>query len=317
MSGRCIWTTTIGKTMRTCAVGAACALLGAAAAAAQEPAPQGAAPAPAPAPTEKIPPPLVDARAPLGPGLGFTLFSVTGLSAETSANCRPERAPQEAPEVETAEGRRAFAALFGGTDAVRVGSATLTFGNGRGVLDGVGLVNGRVVFFGLSGEIEKGAAGRAELTLWEGNYLRPFLKEAFPLAPGRAVWQARRMSDERRSCVVVRMEALDVVPMGPPVDGATADSPRLTPPRLIKSVQPVYPEGARREGREGKAIVYGVIDAEGRLAFCRLVKYPPGGADMALAALDAASRWRWAPALLDGKPEPIPMTLLLTFTLSK
>ena len=313
MSGRHIWTTTIGKTMRTCAVGAACALLGAVAAVAQEPAPQAAAPAP----TGKIPPPSADARAPLGPGLEFTLFSVTGLSAETSANCRPERAPQEAPEVKTAEGRRAFAALFGGTDAVRVGSAMVALHNGRGVLDGVGLVNGRVVFFGLSDEIERGAAGRAELTLWEGDYLRPFLKEAFPLAPGRAVWQARRMSDERRSCVVVRMEALDVVPMGPPVDGATADSPRLTPPRLIKSVQPVYPEGARREGREGKAIVYGVIDAEGRLAFCRLLKYPPGGADMALAALDAASRWRWAPALLDGKPEPIPMTLLLTFTLTK
>ncbi|MCE5247274.1 hypothetical protein LLG88_10195, partial [bacterium] len=84
MSGCGTRTTTIGKTMRTCAVGAACALLGAVAAVAQEPA----------------------ARA------AMTMYAVQGaVGRDGAAGCRaPSDDSPAAPDVATPEGRSALAA---------------------------------------------------------------------------------------------------------------------------------------------------------------------------------------------------------------
>jgi len=73
-----------------------------------------------------------------------------------------------------------------------------------------------------------------------------------------------------------------------------------TPPRLLTSVEPVYPEDARRHRVSGIVILEIVIEADGRVSAGRVLKPLPFG--LTQAAIDAVGKWRYSPPMHQGRP---------------
>ncbi|HEV8240810.1 MAG TPA: energy transducer TonB [Thermoanaerobaculia bacterium] len=82
-------------------------------------------------------------------------------------------------------------------------------------------------------------------------------------------------------------------------------------PRLVRQVQPVYPLAARLTGTQGVVIVEAVIDQHGEVSKVRVLKGLPHGLDD--AAVEAVEQWKFAPAMLYGKPVAVYFTLTVNF----
>jgi TonB family protein len=87
-------------------------------------------------------------------------------------------------------------------------------------------------------------------------------------------------------------------------------------PQLIKSTSPIYPDAARKEGREGKVVVKTVIDEQGNVTE-PTVEGSSGHQDIDQSALDTVSAWKFRPATLEGKPVTVHYTLTINFTLEE
>lgn len=84
----------------------------------------------------------------------------------------------------------------------------------------------------------------------------------------------------------------------PPRPGDPLRDPEVRP-RLLKSVDPVYPEDARRHRVSGIVILEIVIEADGRVGAGRVLKPLPFG--LTQAAIDAVGKWRYSPAMDRGR----------------
>jgi periplasmic protein TonB len=70
-------------------------------------------------------------------------------------------------------------------------------------------------------------------------------------------------------------------------------------PEPVRRVEPVYPEAARRAGVSGTVLVQVLVRKDGRVGDARVVRSIPM---LDPAALEAAWRWRFRPALSGGRP---------------
>jgi protein TonB len=86
----------------------------------------------------------------------------------------------------------------------------------------------------------------------------------------------------------------------------------IQPPRKIVDVSPTYPTLARAAHQEGTVILETVIDTRGAVQTVRVLKGDPL---LDQAAVEAVRQWRFTPALLNGQPVPVVMTVTVTFTL--
>src|SRR5256886_1822663 len=94
------------------------------------------------------------------------------------------------------------------------------------------------------------------------------------------------------------------LPVSPPIGG------QVQPARLLKSVQPVYPQMARSSHAAGDVTVDALIDADGNVTNWKAVSGPP---ILRQAAIDAIKQWKYDPARLDGRPVAIHLTLTVRF----
>lgn len=74
-----------------------------------------------------------------------------------------------------------------------------------------------------------------------------------------------------------------------------------TPPRLISSPPPPYPQRARTAKAEGAVTVRVTVSAEGKVLGCSLHR-STGNTDLDQAALKAVRRWRFTPGMSAAKP---------------
>ena len=81
-------------------------------------------------------------------------------------------------------------------------------------------------------------------------------------------------------------------------------------PRLIRRVDPEYPERARQKGIEGDVRLRVAIARDGSIED---VKALSGDPLLAEAATAAVKQWKYRPILLDGKPVPALTVLTITF----
>ena len=88
----------------------------------------------------------------------------------------------------------------------------------------------------------------------------------------------------------------------------------IKPPKLIKMVQPVYPEEARKAGVEGIVILEVTTDQSGRVASVRILKSVPL---LDQAAIEAVKKWLYEPMIIDGKPTPVIFTVTVNFQLKR
>jgi TonB family protein len=86
----------------------------------------------------------------------------------------------------------------------------------------------------------------------------------------------------------------------------------IKPPKLIKKIDPVYPEEARKEGIEGVVILEATADSYGRV---QKVKVLRPVAELNQAAIDAVKQWVYEPMIIDGEPVGVIFTVTCRFKL--
>lgn len=90
---------------------------------------------------------------------------------------------------------------------------------------------------------------------------------------------------------------------------------QMTPPVPDPSNPlPVYPEDARRSGRESIVEIRVVVDEEGGTTVAEVRR---GEAPFLPAALEVLPRWRFRPALLDGAPVAVSRVIRIPFRLQR
>jgi protein TonB len=86
----------------------------------------------------------------------------------------------------------------------------------------------------------------------------------------------------------------------------------IKPPKLIKKVDPIYPEEAREEDIEGVVIVEATTDIYGRVVNTKILRSIP---QLDQAAMDAIKQWVYEPMIIDGQPRGVIFTVTCTFKL--
>ena len=80
--------------------------------------------------------------------------------------------------------------------------------------------------------------------------------------------------------------------------------------QLVKSVPPVYPQLAKTQRITGNVVLDALIDVSGKVAQVKVISGPPL---LHQAALDAVKQWKYTPALLDGNPTSMHLTVTVQF----
>src|SRR6266576_2907421 len=84
--------------------------------------------------------------------------------------------------------------------------------------------------------------------------------------------------------------------------------------KLITKVQPIYPESAKAAGAQGSVLLHAVVSKDGR-PYSLQVLHSQVNPDLARAAVEAVSQWRYEPTLLNGEPVEIDTTIQVNFKL--
>jgi len=87
----------------------------------------------------------------------------------------------------------------------------------------------------------------------------------------------------------------------------------IKPPKLIKKVDPVYPEIARQARVEGAIILEVTTDIYGRVQRVKVLRSIPL---LDQSAIDAVRQWVYEPMIIDGRPRGIIFTVTVRFKLN-
>ncbi len=89
---------------------------------------------------------------------------------------------------------------------------------------------------------------------------------------------------------------------------------KVTAPKKTHDVQPIFPPLAQASRVQGDVVLNVTIDMNGSV---RISTIPTGHPLLTPAAIDAVTQWRYEPSLKDGKPIPVPMSVVVAFRLPK
>ncbi|HKW63011.1 MAG TPA: M56 family metallopeptidase [Candidatus Acidoferrum sp.] len=84
--------------------------------------------------------------------------------------------------------------------------------------------------------------------------------------------------------------------------------------KIITKVQPIYPESAKAAGVQGSVLLHAIVSKDGRPLSLQVLNSQVNS-DLARAAVEAVSQWRYQPTLLNGEPVEIDTTIQVKFTL--
>jgi len=83
-------------------------------------------------------------------------------------------------------------------------------------------------------------------------------------------------------------------------------------PKLLKKVDPVYPEEAKANGVQGIVIIEAVIAKDGSVGSAKVLRPVPL---LDVAALDAVKQWKYEVTYVDNDPVEVIMVVTVNFTL--
>jgi TonB family protein len=112
---------------------------------------------------------------------------------------------------------------------------------------------------------------------------------------------------------ILQYDAKSIAPGSAPVDQQEPPrvrGGRVVQPVTIRDVAPVYSAEARAAGVQGKVIVEVRIDETGTVTHASVLRGIPL---LDQAAIDCVMKWEFLPALLNGSPLPMIMTVVVTF----
>ena len=112
------------------------------------------------------------------------------------------------------------------------------------------------------------------------------------------------------------------IPAAPPPPLPLPPRPAKHPPvrvsegvqqsRLIKKVEPIYPDLAKRARVSGIVILEVTVDEEGNVADVKVLRGHPLLDDEVVRAV---RQWKYSPTLLNGEPVPVTATVTVIFSL--
>jgi TonB family protein len=113
-------------------------------------------------------------------------------------------------------------------------------------------------------------------------------------------------------------QLLGLRPEAPSSGGVAGTSPlriaaNVQAAKIIKRVQPEYPEDARRTRISGTVRLHAIIGKDGKIKKLEIISGHPMLVD---AASDAVRRWRYQPTLLNGEPVEVDTTIDVIFSLN-
>jgi protein TonB len=88
----------------------------------------------------------------------------------------------------------------------------------------------------------------------------------------------------------------------------------VKPPKLVRRVEPIYPNIALQAGVQGIVILEATTDVYGRVANVRVLR------SLVLlneAAMDAVRQWVYEPLMINGRPIPVTFTVTVRFVLER
>jgi TonB family protein len=85
-------------------------------------------------------------------------------------------------------------------------------------------------------------------------------------------------------------------------------------PKLLDKIQPLYPAVAKAASVEGTVILHAIIGMKGDPLWLGVVNTQVGP-ELARAAVEAVSKWRYSPTLLNGEPIEVDTTVTVNFKL--
>jgi protein TonB len=100
--------------------------------------------------------------------------------------------------------------------------------------------------------------------------------------------------------------------IGEPVEPVVRAIGDVKPPRLVRRIEPAYPEIARQARVEGVVILEATTDVFGRVSAVRVLRSIPL---LDEAALDAVRQWVYEPLVINGRPHPVTFTVTVRFVL--
>ena len=111
---------------------------------------------------------------------------------------------------------------------------------------------------------------------------------------------------------------LVVEPLPPPPGGSRSAAPGtaapVSDPKVVKKVNPVYPDAAKQARLEGIVLLECAIDTAGRVKSAKPIRAEPMG--LTEAAVAAVSQWEFEPARgADGRPVEVLFTVTIRFAL--
>src|SRR4051812_11476320 len=128
-----------------------------------------------------------------------------------------------------------------------------------------------------------------------------------PTASGPAIGVVSGLPDAMEGVGTVA-----IVPAPPPPPTPVRLHSGMTAPRKVVDVSPVYPAVARSARVNGVVILEAVIAVDGSVESVRVLRSIPL---LDAAAVAAVQQWHFTPALLNGEPVPVVMTVTVNFTL--
>ena len=84
--------------------------------------------------------------------------------------------------------------------------------------------------------------------------------------------------------------------------------------KVISRVQPVYPQSAKAAGAQGSVLLHAVVGKDGTPLSLQVLNSQINP-DLARAAVEAVSQWRYQPTLLNGEPVEVDTVITVNFTL--
>lgn len=111
------------------------------------------------------------------------------------------------------------------------------------------------------------------------------------------------------SAVMLGVLAQVVAPAVPPAGQQVYASPSASP-KLLKRVEPEYPDDAVRAGFAGVVVLQAMVDGAGKVAEVRVIRGIPLLNEPAMAAV---RRWKYEPLRLNGTESAFNLTVTLQF----
>lgn len=104
---------------------------------------------------------------------------------------------------------------------------------------------------------------------------------------------------------------------GPPLlapEGPVRAGADIQEPEKIFTVDPVYPELARRSRKEGYVVLEAIIDKQGNVKDVTVLR--PDALGLTEAAEAAVLQWKYTPSSLNGRPVEVVLTVTVRFQLT-